>query len=122
MKTQHDKPARATGRLSLLAGGLAALLASTCCLGPLVLVLLGFSGAWIGQLTALEPYRPVFITFALAALALAGYRIWRSPAACAPGQVCARPAGRRANQALFWLVAALTAVALAYPSVAPFFY
>jgi mercuric ion transport protein len=38
-------------------GGLAAILASTCCLGPLVLVALGFSGAWIGNLTVLEPCR-----------------------------------------------------------------
>ena len=45
----------ASGRLSPLAGGIAALLASTGCLGPRVLVLLGFSGAWLGQLTALEP-------------------------------------------------------------------
>ena len=36
------------GRGALAAGGLAAILASTCCLGPLVLVALGFSGAWIG--------------------------------------------------------------------------
>ena len=49
------------GRGALAAGGLAAILASTCCLGPLVLITLGFSGAWIGNLTALEPYRPIFI-------------------------------------------------------------
>lgn len=48
------------GRGALLAGGLAAILASTCCLGPLVLIALGFSGAWIGNLTVLEPYRPFF--------------------------------------------------------------
>ncbi len=50
------------------AGGLAAITASTCCLGPLVLVALGFSGAWIGNLTVLEPYRPLFIGAALVAL------------------------------------------------------
>jgi hypothetical protein len=33
------------GRGALFAGGLAAILASTCCLGPLVLIALGFSGA-----------------------------------------------------------------------------
>ena len=43
------------GRGALFAGGLAAILASACCLGPLVLVTLGFSGAWIGNLTVLEP-------------------------------------------------------------------
>ena len=41
---------------TLVVGGLAAILASTCCLGPLVLVALGFSGAWIGNLTVLEPF------------------------------------------------------------------
>ncbi len=56
------------GRGALFAGGLAAILASTCCLGPLVLVALGFSGAWIGNLTVLEPYRPLFIGAALVAL------------------------------------------------------
>ena len=55
------------GRGALFAGGLAAILASTCCLGPLVLVALGFSGAWIGNLTVLEPYRPIFIGAALVA-------------------------------------------------------
>ena len=56
------------GRGALFAGGLAAILASTCCLGPLVLVALGFSGAWIGNLTVLEPYRPLFIGAALGAV------------------------------------------------------
>jgi mercuric ion transport protein len=53
---------------TLVIGGLAAILASTCCLGPLVLITLGFSGAWIGNLTMLEPYRPIFIGAALVAL------------------------------------------------------
>ncbi|MER1474493.1 MULTISPECIES: mercuric transporter MerT family protein, partial [Gammaproteobacteria] len=39
------------GRGALFTGGLAAILASACCLGPLVLIALGFSGAWIGNLT-----------------------------------------------------------------------
>ena len=38
-------PEPGNGRVALAGGGLAAILASTCCLGPLVLVALGFSGA-----------------------------------------------------------------------------
>ncbi|WP_049019712.1 mercuric transporter MerT family protein, partial [Burkholderia cenocepacia] len=64
-------------RKALAAGGVAAILASTCCLGPLVLVALGVSGAWIGNLAALEPYRPVFLGVALVALLFAGRRIFR---------------------------------------------
>lgn len=74
------------GRTALFAGGLAAILASTCCLGPLVLITLGFSGAWIGNLTALEPYRPIFIGVALVALFFAWRRIYRPVQACKPGR------------------------------------
>jgi mercuric ion transport protein len=65
------------GRGALFTGGLAAILASACCLGPLVLIALGFSGAWIGNLTVLEPYRPIFIGVALVALFFAWRRIYR---------------------------------------------
>ena len=56
------------GRGALAAGGLAAILASACCLGPLLLVTIGVSGAWIANLSLLEPYRPIFIGVALVAL------------------------------------------------------
>jgi mercuric ion transport protein len=111
-----------SGGVPLLAGGLAALLASACCLGPLVLLGLGFSGAWIGGLAALEPYRPYFVGASLLALALAARRIWRPEAACAPGQVCAVPRVRRLYKLLFGAVAALVLVALAFPYLAPWFY
>ena len=50
----------------LAAGGvLGAVLASACCIGPLVLLTLGISGAWIANLTALEPYKELFAVIAL---------------------------------------------------------
>lgn len=57
--------------LALVASALAALGASLCCLGPLVLVLLGVGGAWAGHLTRLEPLRPYFLTAAVLALVFA---------------------------------------------------
>jgi len=110
------------GRTALMTGGLAAILASTCCLGPLVLVALGFSGAWIGNLTALEPYRPIFIGAALVALFFAGRRVFRPASACKPGEVCAIPQVRRTYKVLFWVVTALVLVALTFPYILPFFY
>jgi len=106
----------------LVIGGLAAVLASTCCLGPLVLVLLGISGAWIGNLTALEPYRPWFIGIALIALFFAWRRIYRPLQTCASGEVCATPQARTAYKVLFWLVAVLVLVAFAFPYAMPLFY
>jgi mercuric ion transport protein len=111
-----------TGSGALLVGGLAAILASTCCLGPLVLVALGLSGAWIGNLTLLEPYRPLFVAGALVALFFAGRRIFRPTQACQPGEVCSLPTTRRIYKIVFGIVSALVLVALIFPYVAKFFY
>jgi len=112
-----------SGSKSALAiGGLAAILASTCCLGPLVLVLLGFSGAWIGNLTVLEPYRPIFIAVAVGLLWFAYRRIFRPVTACRPGELCAIPQVRTTYKIIFWVVVALVLVALAFPYVLPLFY
>ena len=111
-----------SGRGALFTGGLAALLASTCCLGPLVLITLGFSGAWIGNLTVLEPFQPIFIGVALVAMVFAWRRIYCPVQACSPGDVCAIPQVRATYKVLFWVVAALILVALGFPYVAPLFY
>src|SRR5260370_21989900 len=99
-----------TGSGALIVGGLAAILASTCCLGPLVLVALGLSGAWIGNLTQLEPYRPFFIAGALVALFFAGRRILPPAQDCQPGEVCAVPTARRVFKNIFWVVSAAVLV------------
>ena len=111
---ETDKLAKTT----LVGGALAALAASACCLGPLVLVSLGIGGAWISNLTRLEPLRPVFIGVALLCMALAYRKIYRGPAAannCAPGSVCALPQTNARNRILFWGVSLLVGIALAYP-------
>jgi mercuric ion transport protein len=59
----------------LVAGILSAIGASICCIGPLVLLALGVGGAWIGSLTALEPYRPIFIGLTPLLLGFAFYGI-----------------------------------------------
>lgn len=110
------------GRGALFAGGLAAILASTCCLGPLALVTLGFSGAWIGNLTALEPYRPIFIGAALVAMFFAWRRIFGPAQDCKPGEVCTIPQVRSTYKIIFWVLAALVLVALGFPYVLPFLY
>ena len=107
---------------ALAAGGVAAVLASTCCLGPLVLLTLGFSGAWIGNLTKLEPYRPFFIGAALVALYFAYRRIYRPAAECEPGEICALPQVMTAYKFIFWCVAVLALIALVFPYFAPLFY
>ena len=107
---------------ALAAGGLAAIVASACCLGPLALVSLGLGGAWIGNLTRLEPYRPFFLGATLISMIFAYRRIYRPAAECKPGEVCALPGPRRAYKTVFWTVGALVIVAFGFPYVMPLFY
>ena len=116
---EHDKLAKTT----LVGGGLAALAASACCLGPLVLVSVGIGGAWVSTLTKLEPFRPLFIGVALLCMVLAYRKIYRAPAAadCTPGSVCALPRTNSRNRVLFWVVSLLVGIALAYPYLVTLF-
>jgi mercuric ion transport protein len=107
---------------ALITGGLAAIVASACCLGPLILITLGISGAWISNLTVLEPYRPIFIGAALIAMFFAYRRIFRPAQACKPGDVCSTGRVKTSYRMLFWIVAALVLVALGFPFVVPLFY
>jgi len=107
---------------SLVAGVLAGIGASVCCVGPLVLLALGISGAWIGNLTALQPYRPIFIGLTLLFIGLAFRRLYLVPQVCAPGTPCADPQTSKRQRMIFWIVAMLLLGLLAVPSLAPLFY
>jgi mercuric ion transport protein len=90
--------------------------------GPLILVVMGFSGAWIGSLSALEPYRPLFLGFTLIALLLAGFRIFRRAKDCDVDGACSTPHTRRTQKFIFSVVALLAVVAFAFPHLERFFY
>jgi len=105
----------------LLAGGsvLGALAMSSCCIVPLVLFGFGVTGAWIGNLTALYPYKPYF--FAVTAVFLAGgfYTSYRKPRETVCAGACTLPLSKRINRGVLWAASGLTAAALGFPYVAP---
>ena len=100
---------------------LSSLLASTCCVLPLVLVLAGVTGAWIANLQALKPFTPYAIALTVVALGWAGWLVLRPARACTrEDAACAttRPLMRR-----IWLGCALfIALLLGFPLIAPLFY
>ena len=89
--------------------------AASCCVIPFLLFTLGVSGAWIGNLTALEPYQPIF---ALISLSLIGFGAWRlrrrAKIACAEGY-CATPRADRIARIGLWTASVLVVVALVFP-------
>ena len=73
-------------KMAAVGGLLGALAASSCCILPLVLVLLGVSSTWIGSLTALSVYQPYFVVFTLGCLGTGYYLVYRKPTtACTDG-------------------------------------
>ena len=106
---------------SLAAGVLAAVGASVCCVGPLVLLAAGIGGAWIATLTAWEPMRPWLVAATLIFLGLAFRRLYLQPQACESGAACADPLVRRRQRLIFWVVALLLLALLSAPWLAPLF-
>lgn len=108
------------GPKATLAGGLlAGLGASACCLGPLLLLSLGIGGAWISHLTALEPYRPVFLGVMALCLAAAYWQLYRRPAACAAKEGCGAQGSCKAQRVAFWVLLPVVLLLAASPWIVP---
>lgn len=108
-----------TATKQLWASTLAAVVGSLCCVAPLVLLALGISGAWISQLTALEPYRPIFIAVMIAFLGLAYRQLYIVPRRCAPDKACSNTLLLWRQRQIFWIVVVGLAVLIAFPWYAP---
>jgi mercuric ion transport protein len=98
---------------------LAAIGASVYRVGPLVLLTLGIGGAWVANLTALEPLRPWLVAATLVFLGLAFRRLYLAPQVCEPDAVCAVPPVRRRQRLIFWIVTVALVVLLSVPWLAP---
>ena len=116
-------PRRTKGaRLLSIGGILGGLASASCCVLPFVLFTVGISGAWIGNLTALTPYKPIFVTLTVAFLAGGFIMVYRKPkVACADGSYCARPGSDRIAKIGLWVATALVTIALGFPRLAPLF-
>lgn len=100
---------------------LGALAMSSCCIAPLVLFSLGISGAWIGNLTVLYPYKPLIFIITLVFLAGGFYKVYRKPALaeCEEGSYCASPISDRLNKLMLWSASLLVLAAMIFPYIAP---
>lgn len=104
---------------TLFASIIAGIAASTCCLGPLVLLTLGVSGSWIGNLSAMEPLRPYLMVLTLVLLGLAFRKLYLVPQSCAVDTPCARPATLRKQRITFWLVSIAVLIIMSFPWYGP---
>lgn len=102
----------------------AALMASICCIGPLVFAVIsvgvgatGFLASTVGVLNGLLPYRPAFIGLTILLLGIGFYLAYRKPesARCAPGEECAQENLTGRNKTWLWIIAMLALVLVLAP-------
>ncbi len=111
------------GRAAATGSFLAALLASSCCIGPLLLVSLGASGAWIGNLTALKAFQPVFVLLAIASLALGFWQVYFKPRNdCDANGDCTNPLSMTLLKTVLWISTVVIVAVLTINLWAPLFY
>ena len=131
--SQVDSPnEQAPRKLSLgllMVAVTSSLLASTCCLFPLALVLLGITGAWMVHLSVLKPWVPLLTVIAVVALVGSGYLLFRPITSCTlPDDVSTDVSedacvdSRRIAQRIYLVSGLFVGALLLFPVVAPIFY
>lgn len=116
-------------RKGLLASGsvIGAILTSSCCILPLVLLSLGIGGAWTSHLTALAPYQPYILIATMIMLGAGFYAAYRKPRnvtladTCDMDGYCGTPLADKVIKTALWSATAIIVLALAWPYIAPFF-
>lgn len=104
-----------TANRPLFLAALAAIGASACCIGPLLLLSLGIGGAWMSNLTAMEPYSPYLTGLTVIVLAVVFRSLYLVPQKCDDGAVCANPKVLRNQRIIFWVVSVILTAMVTFP-------
>ena len=104
-----------TQKVTLVGSIVASIIASACCIGPVIFAVLGVSSA--GMLSKMEPYRPVVSVLTLALLGAAFYYTYKKKPAeqCEEGSYCANPKSDVWNKRILWISTILISVFLTFP-------
>lgn len=110
-------PSRKLPAATMAGAVISASLASACCIGPLVLALVGLGGA--GLLIKLEPYRPHFTVATLLALGAGFWFTYRKPKLVEGDDCgCEHPKSNRLGKVLLWVVTVVVIGFWSFPYVA----
>ncbi len=115
-----EKENQGLSKGTLIGSIIAGIAASTCCIGPLVLLTLGVSGSWIGNLSAMEPFRPYLIGVTLILLGLAFRKLYLVPQACAVDAPCSTSSNLRKQRITFWIVSVFVLIVMSFPWYGPY--
>jgi mercuric ion transport protein len=114
--SQENEESQGKTSFFAVSGIIGAIAASSCCVLPLALTLLGVSGAWMSNLRILTPYQPYFIVATAVLIGLGFYSVyWKPRQVCAIDAACSKPLPNKLVKLGLWLGTALILIALTFP-------
>lgn len=100
-------------KLPIIGGVITAIVASLCCIGPVVVTLIGVGS--IGAFSVFVAYRPYLIGLTVAILGLAFYLTYRKREVQCEDGTCKVESAGKWNKLVVWLVTFVAAAAIAFP-------
>lgn len=101
-------------------GVVGAFLTALCCIGPLVLTLLGVSGAAV--LAKFDVFRIPLIIIVMALFGFAGYQLFKKRNVCEPGSICADPKKYRRMVIAYFIGLTLAIIGILSPQIVVWIY
>jgi len=101
-------------KLTTVGSVVAAIVASLCCIGPVVVALIGVGS--IGAFSMFEAYRPYLIGVTVLLLGLAFYLTYRKREVICEDGTCTIESATKWNKMAVWLASILATLAIAFPS------
>ena len=123
MNNKIIKSDKATKKIIATGGLLGAIVASTCCVLPVILFALGISGAWIGNLDSLARYKPFFIVISLVFIGTGFWMVYFKPQISIPrvrSTSCYRPFSEKTIKIMLWFSVIIILIVFLIPYIAPF--
>lgn len=115
---KENKMALRKENLSSFGSIAAALLAASCCIGPVIFILFGTSVGFLSKLMVLDPYRPYMLG---AAFLMLGYSFWKLYLKKIDCNCEADFRTRRIARMIFWTAAVALIISVSYLKVVTWF-
>ena len=123
MDDKRTKSDKATKKIVATGGLLGAIAASICCVLPVILFVLGISGAWISNLVSLARYKPFFIVLSLVFVGTGFWMVYFKPKISIPNvqsASCYRPFSEKTIKIMLWFSVIIILIVFLIPYIAPF--
>ena len=123
MDNKIIKSDKTTKKIIATGGLFGAIVASTCCVLPVILFALGISGAWISNLVSLARYKPFFIVLSLVFIGIGFWMVYFKPQISIPNvqsTSCYRPFSEKTIKIMLWFSVIIILIVFLIPYIAPF--